>query len=94
MAEQWPELSRHDVRTVYLDAAAGHGQVALGRLNGVGLALEDGEVDAGALIFPAVDLIAAAIDYAAERLGEDRDSIIFDLRDRIARGQGWSAAGM
>lgn len=82
------ELTSHDVMTVYLDAAAGAGAAALRRLNGVSLSLQGGRVDPEGLVVPALDLIAGVIDYAAERLGEDRDSIIFDLRQRIALGEG------
>ncbi|SBS70783.1 hypothetical protein [uncultured Microbacterium sp.] len=77
-----PPLTVHGVMTVYLDAMGA--DLTLAPLNGVSLAVHDGGVDPAPLLYPALKVIEAAIDYAAERLGEDRDSIIFDLRQRIA----------
>ncbi len=46
-----------------------------------------GSVDPSPLLAPATVVLAAAIDYAAERLNVDRDVVIFDLRHRLLAGE-------
>lgn len=83
-----PQRAR-TIASIYLDvaAAAGDGDwksaelsAAIAQLVPTIRSIEDGETSMTSPAWPAVYMMSKAIDYAADRLGVDRDAVIFDLR--------------
>lgn len=43
----------------------------------------DGGMELGPIVLPAVALLCAVVEYAAEQTGTTPDAVLFDLRQRV-----------